>query len=473
MRTKRLNRRDFLRLSAVAVTGAIVAACAPATPQIVKVEKEVPVEKEVVRTVEVEKIVEVTPKPKERVRIRFMSRAHSKTALMRFPQIIDDYFETAHPEIQVDVEPAPEGWQQKLLTAMIAGNADDVFQAWPDIFYEWTERDLILDIQPYVDQNLSQEEINDYIEAQWKRLVIRGIRVGMPKYIDMRLESINLDLFDEFGVEYPPKDGDWDYLDFEEMAAKLTRDRDGDGKIDTWGAHLELGGWFYWPRMFGGGIVNPDDNTDCWLDEPGSQECYKWIYKNQWEREPNIFAQPAQVDNQWYYEAWVPELVVIAEKGLYPAMTVEKVQGKFRWDYREPPKGPVRRCTLGDADAWSIWKGSKHPDAAWELIYFLSGPIFQQKGTLEAEGAVPIRKSLMPVMIKVFRENFPPLKDVYLEVIPKMINAGYLENVYWFKNQTAAMEIIDPAMEAVFGVGEKDPTYFKEICAKVEETQKG
>jgi len=68
MEKRKLTRRDFLRLSAMATAGAIAAACAPATPIVVEkevikevpVEKEVVVEKEVIKEVpvEVEKIVE-------------------------------------------------------------------------------------------------------------------------------------------------------------------------------------------------------------------------------------------------------------------------------------------------------------------------------------------------------------------------------------------------------------------------------
>lgn len=58
MDRRRLDRRDFLRLSAAAATGAALAACAPAAPQIIEVEKQVPVEKQVVKEVPVEKVVE-------------------------------------------------------------------------------------------------------------------------------------------------------------------------------------------------------------------------------------------------------------------------------------------------------------------------------------------------------------------------------------------------------------------------------
>ena len=72
MEKRKLNRRDFLRLSATAATGAVVAACAPATPIIIEKEviREVPVEKavvverdvprEVIKEVQVEKVVKET-----------------------------------------------------------------------------------------------------------------------------------------------------------------------------------------------------------------------------------------------------------------------------------------------------------------------------------------------------------------------------------------------------------------------------
>ncbi len=223
--------------------------------------------------------------------------------------------------------------------------------------------------------------------------------------------------------------------------------------------------------MFGGGIVNPDAPTDCWLDHPGSQEAYNGIWENQWGSELNVFARPAQVENQWYLTAFVPQWVAISEKGLYPGEVAEAIGDKFRWDYAHIPKGSVKRESLGDADGWSIWKGSPNPDAAWALLQFLTGPEYQEQIVVRAEGFVPVLKSLMPTMINAFREQWPTLEDVRLEVIPEAIEWGYLSNVRWFKNNVEAMEIINPAMDLVFNVGEKDPSYLVEISAQVEAAQ--
>jgi multiple sugar transport system substrate-binding protein len=457
MNPKRMTRRDFLKGAALGSAGLALAACVPAAPAPATATPAAPA-------------VPVA----EKVRVRWMSRAADwggQEAMVALPDLVKKYFNAENPDIEVVIEPAPPQWIEKLVAAMIAGDAVDVFEAWPDIFHEWVERDLILDIQPFVDRDLTPDIIKDYIEAQWEALFMNGKRVGMPLYVDMRLESYNKDLFDKYEVEYPPVDGDWDYTDFAEMAAKLTKDTDGDGEIDLWGAILETGGWFYWPRMFGGDYVDPNDNTKCYLDSEGSQAAFWWIWENQWKKVPNVFAQPAQVQNAWYYEAWVPQMVAIAEKGLYPGRTVREVGGKFKWDYAHIPKGPKGRATLVDADGWSIWKGTKQPEAAWKLIKFLSDIQYQEEVIVKIAGVTPVRKSLLPSLFKNLREKFPELNEVRLEVIKEIIDWGYGGNVRWFKNHLKAMEIINPAMDLVFGTGEKDPSYFAEICQKVNESQ--
>ena len=71
--TKNLNRREFLRVSAMTAVGALAASCAQATPQVI--EKEVPVEKVVKQTVVVQKEVAiekvVTATPAEEMPSRF------------------------------------------------------------------------------------------------------------------------------------------------------------------------------------------------------------------------------------------------------------------------------------------------------------------------------------------------------------------------------------------------------------------
>ncbi|HEY66610.1 MAG TPA: extracellular solute-binding protein [Caldilineae bacterium] len=241
MSTGRVTRREFLKSAAVGGLGLALAACAPATPA--------PPAPEVKAAPE---------KAEEVVTVRFMSRAGADN-LPTYEKVIREDFESQHPNIKVSIEPAPDGWIDKLLAQMVAGTAVDIFQAWGNIFYNWTERDLILDVQPFVDATMTEEEIADYNEFQWEGLKMRGIRVGMPKYINVMTVTINKDLFDQYGVEYPPEDGDWDHDDYAEMARKLTEAARKEGNENRWGGWYPAWSWdrfWYRVEMFGGKIVD-------------------------------------------------------------------------------------------------------------------------------------------------------------------------------------------------------------------------
>ena len=146
MSAKRLTRRDILKGATVGSIGIALAACVPA--QRTAPDGDMPAA--------------------EVITLRFMSRPHSQKAQEAFPGIISQHFtENTDPTININVETAASGWVDKLVTSMIAGDAVDIFQAWPDIFYVWVAKDLILDIQPYVDRDLTSDDLDDFIEAQW------------------------------------------------------------------------------------------------------------------------------------------------------------------------------------------------------------------------------------------------------------------------------------------------------------------
>src|SRR5207244_3849477 len=61
----------------------------------------------------------------------------------------------------------------------------------------------------------------------------------------------NRDLLDRSGIAYPGDDWTWD--DFLRIARRLTRDTDGDGRIDVWGAAFDRRPAFWLPWIWSGG----------------------------------------------------------------------------------------------------------------------------------------------------------------------------------------------------------------------------
>ena len=209
--------------------------------------------------------------------VRFMSRSGANIGA--YEDTLGNDFREEFPNIQVQVEPAPEGWIDLLLTQMVAGTAPDIFQAWGNIFFNWTERDLILDVQPHVDAFMSAEDVADFNEFQWTGLEILGIRAGLPKYINLMTVTVNKDLFAELEVELPPADGDWNHEDYAAIADQLTKAARAQGNEDFWGAWYPAWNWDrFWYRvdMFGGSVVDEKYGLVCQLDTPESQAGLQW-----------------------------------------------------------------------------------------------------------------------------------------------------------------------------------------------------
>src|SRR3989442_877767 len=87
----------------------------------------------------------------------------------------------------------------------------------------------------------------------------------------------NRDLLDRAAIAYPTDDWTWD--DFLRTAQRLTRDRDGDGRIDQWGAAFDRGPSFGLPWIWAGGgdVLCPDGRraSGC-LDAPATVAAIRW-----------------------------------------------------------------------------------------------------------------------------------------------------------------------------------------------------
>jgi multiple sugar transport system substrate-binding protein len=409
----------------------------------------------------------------EQVVIRFMSRAGARNDPNAQKVLDEDFTAAINPNVKVQLEPVPDQFVEKLLAQMVAGTAVDIFEAWGNIFYNWTERDLIMDCQPYVDRDLTDEQISDYNTFQWEGLVMLGTRVGMPKYINVMTVTFNKDMFDKYGVEYPPEDGNWTHDDYANMAMQLTEAARSAGDQNVWGGWKPAWNWDrFWNTvyMFGGKIVNEKYGTECLMGTPESQAGLQWMYDVIWK--DNSFSQPGQVENQWGDNALAPGFVAFIEDGTYPINRDVNLSEVMKYDIRHVPTGPTGiRSVLGTTDAWSVWKGTAHPDEAWQVMSFMSGPTYQDKQIVAQEGIIPVLKSRIASFIDTVREVRPTLVDVRLETISELLEWGYAEDTFWFKNQNAASDLIIPALEKVYIVGDVGPEYFIEIADQVTAAQ--
>ncbi len=164
--------------------------------------------------------------------------------------------------------------------------------------------------------------------------------------------------------------------------------------------------------------------------------------------------------------------IAMVEDGFYPFAQAKAVNKQFRWAYAAVPKGPKARTAFSSTDGFAIWKGTKNPDAAWELVKYLSGTEFQLYLT-QITGYFPSRTAATAGWKKALTDKYPELADANLDVIPQSLNQGYPSERTLFKKDAEYRQIVTPALQKVFLIGGAPASSFKDVAAQVTAKMRG
>jgi multiple sugar transport system substrate-binding protein len=277
---RNLTRRDFLRFSAAGAAGAVLAACAPAAPQIVEVEKPVVVKEEVVKEVPVEKVVEkvVTPTARpaqERVTVKYWG--HNFEPRVKLDKVYIEQFMDENPHITVQYD-QPGDYNTMLPTALAAGTAGDVFGHSDGYLGHYYLQDAIVPVD-YTAFGMDEATFMDaYIEPQntLQGATKEGELYGIPNELSIYALYVNNTLFEEAGLD-PDADHPKTWEEYVEVAEMLTK-REA-GKLVQRGGQLGWGAanWWYGGqlRQIGGREVSEDLRTAV-IDSPEGLRVLQW-----------------------------------------------------------------------------------------------------------------------------------------------------------------------------------------------------
>ncbi|MFQ5593001.1 MAG: ABC transporter substrate-binding protein [Anaerolineae bacterium] len=435
-----LSRREFLRLAGTAAAGAALAACTPSQPGTSR-------------------------------------RGGDKGQLVYqdwrtdwFPpmaqQMLEEFHAT-HPNIRVFYTPDPEDLQAKMLADFEAGTAPDVFQGCCTFLPIWAQKGYTLDLRSYVEADLDQATIADWDPAQYEAFFTRdGRQFGLPKYHGALALYYNKDLFDEYGMDYP--DETWDHDDYLASMKRLTRDRDG--QTNLWGSMLDIS----WDRIqvhvnsWGGHFVDPDDPTRCRMAEPGAMAAMEWLRARMWD--DKVMATFLDVQNMSTRQAFITGQIAMVEDGSWALKDI-LAGADFRIGVAPLPAGPVRRVTLATTDGFGISAGTRHPDAAWELLKFLISKEYG-RAMARANFLQPARASLVDDWVGFIREEFPQkAKDVDIAAFADGHLKGYSVTTEIFANMADAKRITYAAWDQIFTLGQAPVERMEDICRQIQEAQ--
>jgi multiple sugar transport system substrate-binding protein len=438
-----LSRRDFLKLAGLFSGGALLNACRPfvSTP---------------------------TTGASNEVQLVYQDWRTEWFPLMA--QQMLEQFHSIHPDIRVFYVPDPVNVEESLLEDMRAGVAPDIFAACCSFFPILAQEGQTLDLRPYIEADLDQGTIQDWDPVQYRALQKRdGEQYGLPKYHGALALYYNKDLFDQFGVDYP--DGSWNYRDYLEAMKRLTHDRDSDGSIDLWGSIIDIS----WERIqvhvnsWGGYFVDPEDPTQSCMGDPPALEAMEWLRARMWDDQ--VMARPLDVHNVGPQQAFISEKVAMAEDGSWALKNILS-NAKFRVGVAPLPTGPARRVTLATTDGFGIYRGTRYPDAAWEMMKYL---ISTEYGLAMAQANFlqPARASLVGDWVELVRQEFPEkTKEMDIAVFAEGHLRGYSVVAEIFPDMVKAKQLVYSAWDQIFLLGEQPVDLMKDISIQVENLQK-
>jgi multiple sugar transport system substrate-binding protein len=301
-------------------------------------------------------------------------------------------FEAANPDISIIIE-QPGGWFDywtALQTALVGGNAPDVFTNHLARYPELANLGQIVDIQPYVERDgVDTEDYLGELAALWTR---GDARYGLPKDWDTVALVYNVEMLEAAGIDpavfdtltWNPEDGGT----FQEVVAQLTLDANGNNGLSP---DFDKDNVVQFGLVTGqGGGFNGHEQWSHFAASTG------WTFTDGPWAESYHYDDPRFIDAiQWYADlhlvhGFAPSFADVGvpdgEQALFAAgegalvftgswrINFYLTQPNFEVGFALPPIGPAGRKTMFNGLADSIYINTPHMEEAWEWVKYLASP---------------------------------------------------------------------------------------------------
>jgi multiple sugar transport system substrate-binding protein len=293
-------------------------------------------------------------------------------------------FERAHPDIRVQVQQIPwSAAHEKLLTAHVGGSLPDVGQLGNSWISEFGTLEALLPLDPWLARGGLGRD--DYFGGIWDTNVLDGETLGLPWYVDTRLLFYRRDMLARAGWhDMPTTWEDW---------RRCLHDVKRRGGPDRYGAFLPTNEWML-PVVLGlqsGSPLLADGGTRGAFQEPEYRRAFKYYLKLFEEGlAPTLGIQ--EIANKYQeLERGTFAMMVTGpwELGEFTRRLPDSLQGEWATAPLPGPDGPG--LSFAGGSSLVMFQGTRHPEAAWRLMRFLSRPE-QQVRFWRLTGDLPARR---------------------------------------------------------------------------------
>lgn len=321
---------------------------------------------------------------------------HGRPALFEeYRKLLDEYEkETGIGVDMITVDSSAAKWQ-KILPMVAGGTAPDVVAGVSVEFPQYAQSGLLLPLNDLI--AATKTDLSQLIPVLVKELSWKGEQFIIPYGVSELTMYYNVDMYEEAGLKPPPRhwgDPAWDWERFLADALKLTR-RQGE-TVKQWGiVGPYWDSWLTLPIQWGSDWVT-SDLTRFIGNEPGPVAALQALQDLAWRHR----VMPADAAN-------MPTEFAGGQAALYGDGTWRiqiLLESKVNWDFAPffqvngfKAAGAINPVGMG------VIKGSRYPQAAFDLIRWLT---LEQSPSLRyaaAAGAIPALKTNLGPWVEFMR----------------------------------------------------------------------
>ena len=291
-------------------------------------------------------------------------------------------FEAANPDISVvRINPGDSGqYFTKLQTMMAAGEPPDVFYMDFGRMAPFAEAGQLEALDDWFDRERLREDaaalpVDDFFAPALDAFRLREGRMGegplwgIPK--DFTTVGIywNRDLFDRAGATHPTDDWTWD--DFAAAARRIDAlDGVTGAELVTWPFVLR---GYLWTR--GANVVDESGAfDDLRLGDQAARTALETL--RGWRFGDDAFLARAEAEGIDPGSLFLSGRIgMVGPFGRWVVPSYRSIDD-FSWDFAPLPRGEDRANVIATI-AWSMSSKTRHPEAAWKLMSWLTGPEIQ------------------------------------------------------------------------------------------------
>jgi multiple sugar transport system substrate-binding protein len=324
-------------------------------------------------------------------------------------------FEAKYPGIHVELRNVADEDEalKQLVTAFSAGAQPDVMLLNYRRILQFAARGGLEPVSPYLDQSTVIHAADFYSQAleafQWE-----GKTWCIPQNASSLVVYYNRGLFEAAKLSYPAAGWTWD--DFLNDARALTRDLNGDGQIDQYGAGVSPQMYRLAPFIWQNNadfVDNPEQPTRLTLDSPAALQAFQWFVDLQVREHvvPDAAAEQSEPSENRFMNGRLA-MFFNSRRGVTTYRTVADLD----WDVAPLP---VEATAAGILHSDGFCMAAKSPDknSAWTLIEFANS--VEGQTILAGTGrTVPSLRQVAESPSFLDQNQRPASSQVFLDVIP-------------------------------------------------------